>query len=413
MVRQLLTVTELTDSVMSQMETSGFMESTRGTYRVLFNKLCHMADERGDLYYTTELGQAFIQDDSHIVPENTERYHHERTCSYARCVKFIESFLRDGEVDWTPTLRSASFPITGRELQESFSEYMKELVHRKLKPNTIDGYRRFTYYFIEYLESKGYQTVREIKHGDIVSFITVICSERYQATSLGAHLPGLKIFLGMDEYTKGFLYEVPEHLPKKRDILNVYSDEEYEKIMAHLDEAEDISFRNKAITILAFNTGLRAVDICGLKLSDIDWEHNCIHLVQQKTMRSHDIPLTEMIGNALIDYLLNERPVCDSEYVFLRSAAPYQPLMGHSGIRRILFNVVNDSDIKGNGRIYGTRITRHSAASRMLRKGIPLSVISEMLGHSNKNSVMVYITTDDAKLAECTLPLPKGGQSHE
>ena len=83
--------------------------------------------------------------------------------------------------------------------------------------------------------------------------------------------------------------------------------------------------------------------------------------------------------------------------------------MSHSGIRKVLFDVVNDSDIKPDGRIYGTRITRHSAASRMLRNGVPLPVISDMLGHKSKDSVMVYITTDDAKLAECTLPLPRGG----
>ena len=87
--------------------------------------------------------------------------------------------------------------------------------------------------------------------------------------------------------------------------------------------------------------------------------------------------------------------------------------MSHSGIRNVLFHVVNDSDIENKGRIYGTRITRHSAASRMLRNGVPLPVISEALGHENKNSVMIYITTDDAKLAECTLPLPGGGVCHE
>jgi len=86
------------------------------------------------------------------------------------------------------------------------------------------------------------------------------------------------------------------------------------------------------------------------------------------------------------------------------------PLMSHSGIRSVLFNVVNDADIESKGRIYGSRITRHSAASRMLRNGVPLPVISEALGHGNPNSVMIYITTDDAKMAECTLPLPKGGR---
>ena len=222
-------------------------------------------------------------------------------------------------------------------------------------------------------------------------------------------MPGLKIFLGMHQHTEKFLYEIPEHLPKKRGILQVYSDDEYNRIIDRISESGAISFRNRAITLLALNTGLRAVDICAIRLGDIDWEHNYIHIVQQKTGRSHDIPLTEAIGNALVDYMLNERPQSDSDMMFLRAQAPYSPLMSHTGIRSILFNVVNDSDIEAKGRIYGTRITRHSAASRMLRKGIPLPVISEMLGHGNKDSVMIYITTDDAKLTECTLPLPKGG----
>lgn len=413
MNRSDLTVTELTDAVLKQMEASGFTEATRRFYTVLFHKLNRMSIERGDAHYTIELGHAFISDDSHIIPENTERYYHERTLAYIRCIKFIESYLMTGEADWTPTLHSASFPIKADALRASFEDYVRELGHRELKPNTIDGYRRFTYYFIEYLENKGYKALSDVRNGDVVAFVAVICSERYQVTSLGAHMPGLKIFLSMSSSTVHLLAEIPEHLPKKRDILKVYSDEEYNKIIDHLDNSKDISFRNKAITILAMNTGLRAVDICGLKLGDIDWAHNCIHIVQQKTGRAHGIPLTEAIGNALVDYLLNERPASGSEYVFLKSTAPYQPLMSHSGIRCILFNVVNDSDIEAKGRIYGTRITRHSTASRMLRSGIPLSVISEALGHGNKDSVMIYLTTDDAKLAECTLPLPRGGVYHE
>jgi len=412
MSRNSLSVTELAAIILEQMKASGFMESTRGNYEKLFNKLSRMSEERGDPCYTFELGRAFINDDTHITPKNTERYHHERTVAYVRCIKFIESYIRDGIVDFLPTLNSAAFPIKSEALQEVFSSYLDELKTRKLSPNTVDGYQRFTYYFIEYLENKGYKCITDMSAGDVVSFIAVICSEKYQVTSLGAHMPGLKILLGMNDATESFLCEIPERLPKKRDILKVYSDEEYDRIIDRLSESENISFRNKAITILALNTGLRAVDICAIRLGDIDWEHNSIHIIQQKTGRSHDIPLTEAIGNALADYLLNERPESDSDFVFLRSQAPFAPLMSHAGIRSILFNVVNDSDIDVNGRIYGTRITRHSAASRMLRKGIPLPVISEMLGHGNKDSVMIYITTDEAKLAECTLPLPKGGGVH-
>lgn len=413
MNRNTLTVTELSDAILAQMETSGFMKSTRGFYVTLFHRLCRMAEERGDKYYTIELGQLFMNDRSHVIPENTERYHHERTVAYKRCIKFIESYIATGIVDWTAALSCASFPISSESLKIAFSMFEKAMDDKGLKPNTIDGYRRFVYYFVEFLEGKGYEKLADMASGDVTVFVSLICNERYQVTSLGSHMPGLKLFLSLFTDTKPFLREIPEHLPKKRDILKVYSDEEYNKIISHLDEAENISFRNKAITILAMNTALRAVDICAMKLSDIDWVHDVIHVVQQKTGVPLNIPLTEGIGNALVDYLLNERPPSESDYVFLRSVAPYSPLMSHTGIRNILFHVVNDSDIEANGRIYGTRITRHSTASRMLRNGVPLPVISEVLGHGNKNSVMIYITTDDARLAECTLPLPKGGGCHE
>ena len=409
MDRSVLSITELTDAVLDQMKASGYKESTRKNYSMFFNKLCRMAEERGERQYTIDLGSAFTKDDSHIIPENTKRYCHERTSSYIRCIRFIESFLATGQVDWSPARYSAEYHIDSEILQERFSAFLEELKKRRLKPNTVDGYRRFIRYFIEYIENKGYLKLSDIRKGDIVTFIAFICNEKYQPTSLGACMPGLKIFLGMNSCTEHLLCEIPEHLPKKRDILKVYSDEEYEKIITYMDLSANISFRNKAITLLALNTGLRAVDICGLKLSDIDWHHECIHIIQEKTAVSHDIPLSEAIGNALVDYLLNERPVTSSQYVFLSTVAPYNPLVSHAGVRGVLFKIVSDSDINPDGRIYGTRITRHSAASRMLRKGIPLHVISDMLGHRNKDSAMVYITTDEARLADCTLPLPKGG----
>lgn len=403
---------EVSEIILSQMELSGFQEKTRKFYAILFHRLQRLAKRRGDEYYSEELGQEFITDDSHVVPENSERYYHERTMAYIRVIKFIESYLMTGQADWTPSMGSAQFPFKHEIMKIDFERYLEELKRRGLKPNTIDGYRRFTYYFLEFLESKGYHTSLEMQKGDVLTFISLICSERYQPTSLGAHLPGLKIFLQMNDHTNIFLYELPEHLPKKRDILKIYSDEEYEKILNHLNNAENMSLRNKALTIIALDTGLRAVDICNLKTPDIDWEHDCIHIIQQKTGHAHNIPLSERIGNALIEYMLNERPVSESDFVFLRGTAPFNPLMSHAGVRNVLFHAVNDAEVKADGRIYGSRITRHSTASRMLRNGIPLSVISDALGHENPNSVMIYLTTDDAKLAECTLPLP-GGDHHE
>ena len=86
MDRSVLSITELTDAVLDQMKASGYKESTRKNYSMFFNKLCRMAEERGERQYTIDLGSAFTKDDSHIIPENTKRYCHERTSTYIRCI---------------------------------------------------------------------------------------------------------------------------------------------------------------------------------------------------------------------------------------------------------------------------------------------------------------------------------------
>ena len=83
-------------------------------------------------------------------------------------------------------------------------------------------------------------------------------------------------------------------------------------------------------------TGLRAIDVCELKLKDIDWDKDIIRVIQSKTKQPLNIPLRNLYGNALVDYILNERPDSDSEYLFLRSLAPYEKLEGISAIRCIL-----------------------------------------------------------------------------
>lgn len=77
--------------------------------------------------------------------------------------------------------------------------------------------------------------------------------------------------------------------------------------------------RDYAIIQLGITSGLRAGDITNLKLTDIDWKNNEIHLIQGKTKQPLSLPLEEHTGNAIIDYVLNGRPKSESSYMFLRS----------------------------------------------------------------------------------------------
>ncbi len=163
--------------------------------------------------------------------------------------------------------------------------------------------------------------------------------------------------------------------------------------------------RDTAVCRLLLETGLRGTDVCSLKLKDIDWEMDVIYICQDKTKKPLAIPLRASYGNAIVDYILNERPESKDAHVFLKNTAPFGKL-GAGAIRPILQKMERLAGVQKEGRMSGSRMTRHHTASSMLRSGVPMPDISAVLGHRDPNIVSVYLSTDADSLAVCTLPLP-------
>lgn len=77
--------------------------------------------------------------------------------------------------------------------------------------------------------------------------------------------------------------------------------------------------------------GLRCGDIVALRLDQIDWRRDEIHLVQHKTSAPLTLPLSTETGNAIADWLLHGRPACEVLEVFVRVYAPFVKLRGSTG----------------------------------------------------------------------------------
>ena len=399
------TLEELIEKVIQQLEDAGFDTGTIRNYKLFYKRLIKLAASLNKTHFDDELADLFIKDNAYAKDGG---YNHTRFLYHSRCIRFIESLLSSGEVDWSIYHSLPARELSSDDFVSHLHIYDDSLKNDGLKTNTINGYHRFVLYFLSYLEDKGYHQFSEIKKGDVSLFIVLVCQEHYAPTSLGAHLPGLKRFLELFPETKPFTIEIPERVRRKQDITPSYTDDELERIEDFLLENK-LSARDRAIALIALKTGLRAVDICGLQLDSIDWKHDTISINQEKTGKPLVLPLFPSLGNALMEYLLDERPQSESTYVFLSKVAPFHPLVDHSSIYNVLRKVLVEADVAPQGRISGTRMSRHSYASQLLRRGIPLTVISEALGHSNPNSTMRYISTDDKVLSTLTLPLPKGG----
>ena len=399
--RENMLVSKLIERVLKEMACTGYSCGTIKIFRRVYNRLETLAELNGNELYDNELADKFLTDVNHA---KSKEYCHSRFLLHNKCIYFLKSYIETGNIDWSERYKKPEREKL-TNLKAIWEDFCLKLNESTLKMNTIDGYMRIVLYFLQYCESKNYQSLNDIQPGNVITFIEMLCEDRYQPTSLGAHLPGLKLFLESNDTTKVFVNEIQLRIQRKRNIIPVLDDKEQNQLISYL-ECEKLSYRDKAICLLSLETGLRAVDICALRLEDVNWTNDCIHIIQQKTNKTLNIPLMPSFGNAISDYLVYERPISKSKFIFLQTKAPFNPIITHAACWKILHNAFEKAGILKEGRICGTRLTRHNAASRMLRKGIPLTTISAVLGHYDPNSVNIYLTTDENKLTECTLPLP-------
>ena len=396
-----ITLKAAIEGVLACQKENGHTESYLIDLRRTYNRLLKHAEKLGTEYLTNELAEVFLSDS---ISSKSGEYRHERFLAHNRCIRFLKSFLETGEV----SIQKYHAPIPEAisvGLAEALGLYDKTEAASGLSKASLIKNRRPIRYLLEYMTSLGYEKLSDIQHGDTIAAIEDMLEKHYDPTSLVTAISGMRRFYEMFPELQQYRLEIPSRMPRKRSIIDVYSEEEQDKIASRLS-SPDISRRDAAICLLSFETGLRSVDICNLKLGDVDWKHDVIHIVQSKTGRPLNLPIRSSYGNAMVDYLLKERPACNENYFFLSVHAPYVKL---NTTWHIVRAVVSAAGVETSGRLVGTRMFRHNAASTMLRKGVPLPAIAEELGHKCQDSTMVYLSTDRETMSSLTLPLPKEG----
>lgn len=125
-----------------------------------------------------------------------------------------------------------------------------------------------------------------------------------------------------------------------------YSQDEIGRMLKSIDVSSAIGMRDYAIILLAFDTGLRGVDIRTLCLSDIDWKSGRILINQDKTKEPLILPLTGKTMNAIADYILKARPECGCNEVFLNAKGPVRPMGRRNGFTGLIRKYSRMADVE-------------------------------------------------------------------
>ena len=175
------------------------------------------------------------------------------------------------------------------------------------------------------------------------------------------------------------------------------SREDVKRLIATTASDRPLDLRDRAILLTLCVYGLRAGEVRGLLLEDIDWEAQTLRVRRPKTRRADVFPLSLHVGNAMAQYLRQVRPRTDAREVFLSSRAPVQPL-GKSAIPSMVRRRMQRCGIACQR--LGSHALRHAFAQRLLDEGFSIPEIGGCLGHRSPDATAVYAKVDLARLRE-------------
>jgi site-specific recombinase XerD len=164
--------------------------------------------------------------------------------------------------------------------------------------------------------------------------------------------------------------------------------------------------RDYAILLLLARLGLRACEIVGLTLDDINWRTGEI-TIQGKGNRTSRLPLPSDVGAAIAAYLKKGRPVCSTRRVFLCTRAPRRAFANSIAVSTIVARRLRQTGFTGPHT--GAHLFRHTLATQMLRSGASFDEIAQLLRHRSFNTTALYAKVDLSALRPLAQPWPEGG----
>jgi integrase/recombinase XerD len=149
---------------------------------------------------------------------------------------------------------------------------------------------------------------------------------------------------------------------------------------------------------MIFSTyGFRSREVSQLKLEDVDWERERVHVHRSKGRHDQEYPLIQSVGAAIVRYLKEVRPSTSRREIFLTLRAPFRPLSTGT-MYRVVSSRMAKLGIESLHR--GPHSLRHACAGRLVGEGFSLKEIGDHLGHRSSDSTRTYAKVDLAGLRE-------------
>lgn len=396
----------LINKALKELTKLGYSRRSLRRYRTIWRHLIEFSHQNGlGDGFSADLAVSFlaayrIQDGECLRPKDAWRRH----AVYG--VKVLGDFAREGCIERCRTdMQRVRIPPAMKKPLRDYEQYCKD--RRHLRPSTLQERIREIAIFLDFLGSRDIIRLSQLQAADLSAFLT--SRQRFRAKTVARNASDLRTFLRFLTL-RGFIRQDLSHalpsirVPRQATIPPVWDGVLLERLLKAVDRTSPMGKRDYAIFLLACRLGLRPGDIRTLTLDDLDWDTATLEITQSKTRRPLRLPLTDEVGEVLIDYLRNGRPPVSHREVFLRLRAPFAPFRKAAHLNYLLRFWRQRAGIRfRTEQRHGLHSLRHTLATQLLQQETAFPVIADILGHATTTSTLIYAKADVEALRRAAL----------
>lgn len=204
-------------------------------------------------------------------------------------------------------------------------------------------------------------------------------------TTINTYLRPIKAFfyyLMDEELIKKFKISL---LPESKISKEIYREDELIKLLKkpNLKNCTFVQYRNWVLINYFLATGNRLRTVVNLKVNDVDFENNIIHLRVLKCNNQYSIPLSNFLKSVLTEYI---RYVGDDlkEYLFPTNS---NKQMSVAGLHKSLATYNLSRGVKRTS----TQVFRHTFARKYFNNGGEIPFLQTLMGHNNIQTTLGYL----------------------
>ena len=296
----------------------------------------------------------------------------------------------------------SGLPDPFAEAAPRFFTFLRQ--ERGLREATLVQYRHYLQRLQEYLFRVGRPLLPDLSPTAVSAFITE-SGQTIDKRSVQSLCSILKVFfrylyrVGLMTRDLGKAIESPRRYSLS-NLPRSITWSEVERMLQKVDRRSAVGKRDYAILQLLVTYGLRAREVGALRLDDIDWKREHLHIRGRKAGHSTAYPLAPLVGEALLDYLKQGRPQTTERAVFFRARAPYTPLSPVAVSLRAKWYLQKAGL---NVPRPGSHTLRHTCVQRLVDSGFSLKTIGDFVGHGTPDATKIYAKVNVPALREVAL----------